>query len=184
MRLPKAHIRAISAGSVIVVKCKENTDVDSILYIGEKQNEGFGKIRVFIRNKMSEEFNRPLSTVRKDFSENTGKISHMLDQLESQEEMRLKAVEFARSYRRTFVDKWNPAFIGRVTLMTEESSDRINLDNRIRSIKSRNKQNLAEDLLKHSECSHYKIWNEQKEYILLILQLARYMVKQGKGAVK
>lgn len=180
MRLPKAHIRAVSAGSVIAVKCDKNMDVDSVLYIGEKQNEGFGKIRVLKRNRISEGFRKPLEVKNEVSAETSGKICSILDRLESQEEMRIEAIEFARSYKRIFIEKWNPSFIGRIILMTEESSDRINLNERIKSIKSKNKQISANDLLKHSECDHYKNWNDQKEYILLILQLARYMVKQGK----
>ena len=106
-------------------------------------------------------------------------ISDMLRKIKDTDEMHLDAVKFARSYRRKFLDNWNPAFVGRVTLMVEESVDLIDLSSRIKSIKSVKKRKAADDLIKHSESSHYHDWSTKKNYLLLILQLAKYMVKQG-----
>lgn len=183
MRLQKSHIRAIAAGSVIAVKCEKSTYIDRIINIGEKQNEGFGRVRVFVSSKISEGFRKCLFAGYGISYVKSGKIHNMLERLEKQEQMRKSAVEYVRESKGKFKD-WNTSFIGRIALMTEEANDRKNLDKRIRGIKSKTRRVAAEDLLKHSESNHYKDWNDEKEYILLILRVVRYIVKQGKGQLK
>lgn len=178
MRMQRPHIRAVSAGSAVAVRIQESCELDTVMYIGERQGEGYGKIRVFRQNELSLSMSSNLVPQQGDVSVDH-MISDMLRKIKDTDEMHLDAVEFARSYRRKFLDNWNPAFVGRVTLMVEESVDLIDLSSRIKSIKSVKKRKAVDDLIKHSESSHYHDWITKKKYLLLILQLAKYMVKQG-----
>lgn len=178
-RLQKTHIRAVAAGSVIAVKADESFEIGTMMYIGEKQGEGYGKVRILRLDNMAEILGKPLAVQKMVTLNNQGKIGKMLDGMKFKEEMRSKAIKFVHEKKQKFISEWNPAFIGRITLMTEESTNHIDLKERINSIKSDRKRNLADDLLKHSESNHYKNWNDEKEYLLMILQLAKYIVKQG-----
>lgn len=186
MKLQKAHLRGIAAGSVIAVKSGRDTECDNVMYIGERQNEGYGKIRIFKPKELDKSLVSALTANAADVCAGRGKISEMLSRIDDQKKMLSEAIDFARRYSDEFSnsEKWNPAFIGRVTLMTEESEERIDLDKRISSIKTEKKREVAKDLLKHSESNHYRNWSDEKEYLLLILQLAKYIVKQREGAEK
>ncbi|MBR6983953.1 MAG: hypothetical protein IKH75_10600 [Ruminococcus sp.] len=183
MRMQRPHIRAVSAGSAIAVKAKKNDKVATVMYVGEKQGEGFGKVRVFKQNRLNESMGNKLAASKAVVQCNDS-IKMIIERIQYADKMKGDAVRFARGYKEKFINKWNPAFIGRVALMVEESSDMTNLNKRIKSIKSNNKRNYASDLIKHSEMNHFVGWANQKEYLLLILQLAKYMVKQGGKSVK
>ena len=177
MRLQRSHIRAVAAGSVIAVKADKSFDIGAVLYVGERQGEGYGKVRILRLDEASESFGKSLEVSKTASLKEQGKIAEMLENMKYKEEMRIKAINYAREKKVEFEQKWGASFIGRVTLMIEESSDHIDLENRISSIKSKSKKSLADDLLKHSESNHYD-WMDEKEYLLMILHIAKYMVKQ------
>ena len=178
MRMQRPHIRAVSAGSAIAVKAQNDDKAAAIIYIGEKQGEGLGKVRVFKQNNLSESMEQKLAA-SKDIVNCNDNISKIIERIRYVDKMKEDAVKFARENKEKFISNWNPAFIGRVTLMVEESAEMADLNKRINSIKSKNKRLTASDLIKHSEMNHYDGWDNQKEYLLLILQLAKYTVKQG-----
>lgn len=175
--LKKPHIRAIAKGSVII--CKTSQEYDNVIYIGERQNEGFGKVRVFDADKFlsdSIKLNRANTALNDDAS----KIKSMLETNLKWEDMRIHALNYAEKSKH-LIRKLNSSAIGRLTLMLEESDGYNNFMKRINSIKTKTTRETAEQIIKNSESNHeYKAlnWSGQKEFLNIILTLAKYYKKQ------
>lgn len=115
-------------------------------------------------------------------------IRKMFDTLNKDENMRNAAIEYAVGKKNSFLDKnkWGAAFIGRVTLMLKQSDSENNFIARINSIKSDNKRKAAKSFLndafnKWETDPEYKNWEKKKEYLYIILTLAKYFLKERKG---
>lgn len=188
MRLQRSHSRAIAAGSALVIKCPENKCLDEIMYIGGRQNEGFGKIRVFKAGELLKNEVKKLKAPTVGIQSAHDDIRKMFDTLDKDENMRNAAIKYAVNNKEAFLDekKWGAAFIGRVTLMLKQSDSENNFKARIDSIKTGNKKQAAESFLKDAfnnweSDSEYKTWEKKKEYLYIILTLAKYFHKEHKG---
>ena len=177
MRLQRPHKRAFGAGSVIICKT-DKKEFDSVVYIGERQSEGFGKIRIFDADEFMKN-SKPLKNIEKINSNSIEKIRNKISFMNGVEEMRLEAIKYAEKNYHNFKDL-TAAFTGRVTLMIEEAESYIDLINRVSSIKSQKKQEFAKTLIENSNSEHYKTfgWETQREYLLIIFTLAKYYLKQ------
>ena len=136
MRMQRAHMRAIAAGSTLVVKCNENTELDEIIYIGGRQNEGFGKVRVFKVGEWMKGDTENHLTMNSVSSKSHNDIKRMFEMLQKDEKMRNDAISYALENKKRFEDKWGAAFIGRVTLMRKQADSEPDFENRIKSVKS------------------------------------------------
>lgn len=186
MRMQRAHMRAIAAGSTLVVKCNENTELDEIIYIGGRQNEGFGKVRVFKVGEWMKGDTENHLTMNSVSSKSHDDIKRMFEMLQKDEKMRNDAISYALENKKRFEDKWRAAFIGRVTLMLKQADSELDFENRIKSVKSTSKRALAEKFRKDAENKwesdpQYKTWEKKREYLLIILMLAKYFLKERKG---
>ncbi len=186
MRLQRAHTRAIAAGSAIVVKCKKDMDMNSIMYIGGRQNEGFGKIRIYKAGELLSDEICKLSLSESIHTKNHDEIKTMFDTIEKDEKMRNDAISYAVENKDNFINKWGSSFIGRVTLMLKQSNSELDFNSRIKSIKSDKNRKLAEKLVKDSDNKwekdpQYKDWSKKQERLLIILTLAKYFLKEEKG---
>lgn len=186
MRLQRSHLRAIAAGSALVIKCTENKCLDEIMYIGGRQNEGFGKIRVFKAGELLKNEVKKLKASTAGIQPAHDDVRKMFDILDKDEKMRNAAIEYAVENKNIFLIKWGAAFIGRVTLMLKQSDSENNFKARISSIKTGNKKQAAEFFLKDAFNSwasdpEYKVWEKKKEYLYIILTLAKYFHKEHKG---
>ena len=186
MRLQRSHSRAIAAGSALVIKCTENKCLDEIMYIGGRQNEGFGKIRVFKAGELLKNEVKKLKASTAGIQPAHDDVRKMFDILDKDEKMRNAAIEYAVENKDIFLMKWGAAFIGRVTLMLKQSDSENNFKARISSIKTGNKKQAAEFFLKDAfnnwaSDPEYKTWEKKKEYLYIILTLAKYFHKEHKG---
>lgn len=187
IRMQRPHIRSIAAGSALVVVCGEDITLDEILYIGCRQNEGFGKVRVFKAGELLKSDLHNLKTKDDVPLESHDDIKEMFVLLEKDEKMRNTAVSYALSKKQNFLKDWGTAFIGRVTLMLEQSYSKDDFYKRIASIKANSKRTIADKLIKDAlknweSDPEYKVWSKEKEYLLIILTLAKYFHKEkGNG---
>lgn len=175
--LKKPHVRAVAKGSVII--CTTSKEYDNVIYIGERQNEGFGKVRVFDADKFladSIKLNRADITSNHDVPN----IKNMLEKNLEWEDMRIRALDYAEKSK-DLIRKLNASAIGRLSLMLEESKDYYDFINRINSIKTKSTRESALQLINASNSEHeLKIveWAGQKEFLNIILTLAKYYKKQ------
>lgn len=183
--LQKAHIRAIAAGSIIVLKSGSQRTLPGTVYVGEQLNAGFGQVRVFPADQLL----AGVQTALQMQSENAGnsEIRAYFESLRKDQKMELCAVQYARdqAYQLTKKPKiWTAAFLGRVTLMVKQSDSQSDLDSRINSIKSKNKHDAADKMLKNANPEHYGTWDYRQQYLLTILTVLKYRIKQNDLAKK
>ena len=186
MRMHRAHLRAIAAGSALVVRCSNDMSLDEIIYVGGHQNEGFGKIRVFKAGELMKNDVNKFSPVIESTSVSCDDIMKMFDTLDKDEKMRNAAIAYAIEKKKSFMKEWGAAFTGRVTLMLKQSDSESNFKARIDSIKTVSKKKAANDFLKNAfnkweSDPEYKTWEKKKEYLYIILTLAKYFLKEKKG---
>ena len=110
----------------------------------------------------------------------------MFTQLEKDEKMRIAAITYAFDKKSSFLKDWGAAFIGRVTLMLKQADSESDFCKRIASIKAMSKRTIADSFLKDASNKwesdpQYKTWIKKREYLLIILTLARYFLKERKG---
>ncbi|MCI5911160.1 MAG: RAMP superfamily CRISPR-associated protein [Oscillospiraceae bacterium] len=176
IKIQKPQVRILSAGSVIVLR-NTSKKYPLLMHVGEKQNEGYGKIRVFNADKFINEA-VILKTKEQSKNENISKIEHLISEMDKNEEMRLSAIDYARACKKDLIDL-NSSFIGRVTLMIEESKDHIDLDRRIKSIKNKKKMEKIDKVIKHLKSERYRSdWKIEQKYLTIVFTLAKYFIKQ------
>ena len=188
IRMQRAHLKAIAAGSALVIGCAEDTDVDEIMYIGGRRNEGYGKVRIFKAGELMKADAAVLVPQNTEASYEYTDIRNMFVTLEKDEKMRNAAISYALERKSAFLNNWGAAFIGRVTMMLEQSDSEIDFSRRIASIKSDNKRKLADSFIKDAANKwesdpQYKTWEKKCEYLFIILTLAKYFHKGYKGGV-
>ena len=186
MRMQRAHVRAVAAGSALVTICKEDMELNEILYYGGRQNEGFGKVRIFKAGELLKGCSTNIAPESPVSAETNNAIKAMFTQLEKDEKMRIAAIAYALDKKSSFLKDWGAAFIGRVTLMLKQADSERDFCNRIASIKSMSKRTIADGFLKDASNKwesdpQYKDWNKKQEYLLIILTLAKYFLKERKG---
>ncbi len=186
MRMQRAHLRAIAAGSAVVTVCKEDTELDEIMYIGGRQSEGYGKIRVFKAGELMKEEATVLTALSENASDMHSDIRDMFVMLEKDEKMRNAAISYALDKKNAFLKEWGVAYIGRITLMLKQSNSESDFGRRIASVKSTTKREIADRFIKDAANKwesdpQYKTWKKKQEYLLIILTLAKYFHKEQKG---
>lgn len=177
MCMHRPHVRAFGAGSVIVCET-DCTEFDSVIYIGERQNEGYGKVRIFD----SEDFmNNSVCLTLKDINDNEAEenISELISEIKYREDMRQKAISYARK-NAYVIRALTPSAVGRITMMTEEATDLLDLNSRIDSIRTKSIKKKASQFIQNSNPEHYNKngWGTVREYLLIILTVSKYLKKQ------
>ena len=168
----KPHVRAIAAGSCLVFKATASAhDVPTVMHIGERLAEGFGCVLLLDLSKV----------VPTNAQKRGGEPLHTTQSLN--ELARLNAIAYAEEAQSRFFSDSDhgSSFIGRLTLMVDESQSRDELIRRLESIKSDSKRNAALTLV--DELCHRlttPTWPLEKECLQLLLTLEKYYAKQAK----
>ena len=170
-------LRAVSAGSFLAVKAEKPLTLPDTMYIGERQNAGFGAVRVFPSNALLANADNSLTAAAPEVQA-VPAIVQWFDQLNKDEDMRAAAVEYAAKQAFHLEKTWNAAFLGRVTLMVKQSDSKSDLDKRIESIKSKPKREAARKMLDNANPEHYGTWDRRQQYLLTILSVLKYRIKQ------
>ena len=186
MRMQRTHLKAIAAGSALVINCTKDTEVDEIMYVGGRQNEGYGKVHIFKAGELMKGDAPVLIAPDAEVSDEHSDIRNMFVMLEKDEKMRNAAISYALKKKTSFLNNLGAAFIGRITMMLEQSDTESDFGRRIASIKSDSKRKLADSFIKDAANKwesdpQYKTWEKKREYLFIILTLAKYFHKSHKG---
>lgn len=197
--LKKPQIPVICAGSVIVFDVTESMSVDSVMYIGEKLNEGFGKVRVIpdvAALSITDAETEPCKVTCESINENSLIAEIQLRKFDD------KIIERAifNCQKLRIEDKksaLNASQIGRLLLMCKQSSDHNDFIERVNSIKTDQVRDTALNLFGSSaiekvlsdlfgeslfvalESKNPALrWVKQKKYIITFLTVAKYRLKE------
>ena len=185
--LKKSHFVSMKAGSYIAFEYKgENTEIESVKYYGEKNNEGFGKIK-FYRQSYLENFKFDVKTTAGESDSDSKCQSELYNDLKQKicensqkEEIRLKAIEYANKKRCELI-ALNAAFIGRVALMINQSKDFKDLEARVKSIKMKSKKEMIQRIIDGTEIKDSCHW---QEFLKVVFTLAKYWLKIDEAKAK
>ena len=179
--LKKPHITAIAAGSVFTFTYKgENGKIPQYIYTGEKQNEGFGKVKIY----------RVDDLVKHSFTAGNGDnpaetapapacqiLKNKVANNAAAETMRLMAIDFANRHKNDLL-KLNAAFVGRVYLMVKQAAGFQDFKNRVASIRSKEKKNAVNALIsKFVQLYPENAETVYKPFFSLVFSLAKYWLK-------
>ena len=169
-RFKKSHIRAFEKGSTLCFNGSFNIPKSKYLHIGERQNEGYGLIKLctedelFKTGRMIKIPDDEEMTVNKAFTK-------LISDEETEKMLLQKAIALGNSVK---IDQFNTAFIGRLMLMVSEATDEQDLDARIMSIKTDKKRTVAQKLKKDAMETCSEDW---KPFMLNVLNVMRYNAK-------
>ena len=177
----KPHVRAFGAGSCIVFNAANDAEnVPCEFFIGERQAEGFGRV-LMVQIGDGGEIDLPLdyAPAVEDISTCAGYAGSSI------EDIRCSTIKYATSIKQKFNSElFGRAFIGRLTRMAEESNSRQSFDERVDSIKSKEKKEAASVLIRglRNDLEANCPWAQERECIKLLLALGKYYSKQSEQA--
>jgi CRISPR-associated protein Csx10 len=178
----RPHARAIAAGSTVVFQAVCDASMLGEFYIGMRQAEGFGRVLVVDLGNITSPILQVTAAGTDGRNTQNAKVAELLAARDAIETKRSEAVKLAKNLRDEgyfSAGRMNPAFIGRVTMMVDESTNRVALDERINSIKQEGKKRAAASLVNRLRSTfEQEEWGLEKECLLLILTLAKYYAKQ------
>ncbi len=177
--MQKPHIRTIASGSTLVFKAIENITLPKRVFLGAKQNEGFGQVMFCKADDFAEVSNETTSD-NKPYDK-SDILEKLLENSEKTEKMRNDALGYAGGYN----EEINSSQIGRYMLIVKKAERLSDIKTLINSVfenknaktdKEKIQKNksiyLLEKLIKDSNAEAYgDMW---KEYLLLILTLIKY----------
>lgn len=170
--MKKPHIIALKAGSVVVARVSKDVVIPEEFVIGERQNEGFGVVRVISnadKYKVGEE------TIPLEKSENTY-ICTYIEKQRKNDEIVIKGVKKAESIL------LNASQSGRIILMCKESNDIDDFVKRLQSIKTESISKHALSLFSkdriNEELGEEITWEEISKYIITALNIRKYILRQ------
>ncbi len=171
--IQKPHLRTIAAGSTIVFKAEKDMELPRKMFIGARQNEGFGQVMFCLSNEFKTE------SESKNYIISETSDSHVLaDYIQKNhelEKMRTEAVNFVSGLKKDI----NSSQVGRYIMMVKQSDSLLMFKSMASEIKSEKSKSFLDYLIKHSEVDKYRnnLW---KEYLILILTLIKYSNRGGK----
>ena len=191
----KPQFPVIKAGSTVVFQVKEDGAVPDRFTLGEKQNEGYGQIRLIPDAKQfcSGDADKKKDTIAEEEKGTDKKQQDFL--LANARSELLRAVgaqrELDEILGKAIVDadrlakKLNASQVGRLTLMCRESSCLTDLEKRINSIKTESfREQAANCILKEiarSGWTEETDWAKAKQYALSLLTVAKYRLRKKEG---
>jgi hypothetical protein len=176
-RYKRSHIRAFEKGSVLCFKA-ENA-LPKYLTIGERQNEGFGNVRICTE----EELKSPGKTIPKqkeiknEKAPADGKLSALVKRNDEREELRKAALDYADEKYDKIKDTFNAAFVGRLLLMVSQAADKTDLDKRVDSVKTDKKRETAQSFMENAK-DKYDNDNDWREFFKIALSVIKYRMKE------
>lgn len=172
--LKKPQITALAAGSVVIAKLTKDTELPEYMTIGERQNEGYGRISV-INNVNKYSVQQKEATVTK-----TADSDIIIKK--QKEQLLYTATENANKNFGKINAALNSSQIGRLLLMCKEADSEKNFDERIQSIKTDSVREAAARYFS-SEKAKENIgdcdWAKLREYLKLYLTVCKYILRKG-----
>ena len=170
----KPRVPVIAAGSCIVFRSKSPFSAPEIRYIGEKNNEGFGRVRLIVG---ADALTVNTETLKKaDSSEADSKIISAVKKAEKEDEPLEKAIKLADKI------KLQSSQVGRIILMCKESNDFKDFNERINSIKTDDVREKANNIFKKETLEDIcgNDWKVMQRYIINALTVKKYNLRKEK----
>lgn len=179
----KPQFPAICAGSTVVFEAEEDFTAPAVFTVGEKQREGFGRIRLagdakaylagYIRSQKE-------SNLGGSAAFNLAEAQAPLLRAVYKQKERTALLEKAIKDADRIVKRLNPSQVGRLTLMCRESQSFDDLEARLNSIKTESFRKTAlECVMKNVK--KISDWTEAKTYAVTLLTVAKYRLKKREG---
>lgn len=143
-RYKRSHIRAFEKGSVLRFTSK--TEMPKYITIGERQNEGFGVIRLCTKNELKM-LGRPAPKINAEKETTDDKLSELIEKNSKIENLRKNAFDYADEKYGDIKNTFTSAFIGRLLLMVGQASDESDLLKRVDSVKTESKREAAKKFI-------------------------------------
>lgn len=196
--LKKPQFPVIRAGSVVVFTVDADTETAEYLYVGEKQNEGFGKIKLLP--------NADLLNVSQADCSGTYDVQIKNPILIEIENRKVDGEIISRAITNSEEITLNASQTGRITLMCKESESYEDFIARVSSIKNASTSSEAlkhfgeekltlvfADILKNTPFESYVdtqnddekkfVWKKLQKYIVIMLTMRKYKIKsEGKAS--
>ena len=172
-RFKREHIRAIKKGSVI--KFKTDKPMPRYVTIGERQNEGFGSIKLCTKDELKR-LGRKTVNQQHQCAAKAGKLKELIDNNTADDTRLSAAIRYAGEKYNTYRSDFNASFVGRLLLMVKQSADEADLDARIASIKTDKKRKAAQSF-KAGISEEYR--SDVLEFMRIALTVIKYKNKEG-----
>ncbi len=172
-RFKREHIRAIKKGSVI--RLKTDKPMAQYITIGERQNEGFGLIKLCNKDELKQ-LGREAVQQQQHHEKLTGKLKKLINQNTVDENRISAAIKYAAEKYNMYKSDFNASFVGRLLLMVKQAADEADLDNRIASIKTDKKRKAAQSF-KAGISEEYR--SDVFEFMRIALTVIKYKNKEG-----
>ena len=181
-RYKRSHIRAFEKGSVLCFETKNA--LPKYLTIGERQNEGFGSVRICTKEGLKS-LGKAIPEQKRVKTEKAHDDSRFFDLIrrnDEREKLRIAALDYAdKQYveiKKTHNENtFNAAFVGRLLLMVGQAKDKADLDRRIASVKTEKKRKKAESFINDAK-GKYDSENEWREFFKIALSVIKYRMKE------
>jgi len=170
--MQKPHVRTIAAGSTLIFKSEEDMILKKRLFIGARQNEGFGQVmfcscKEFVPVEKSEDIQKTEGQ--------PGTLSAWIKEKQAREEMRQEALKFFDSHQN---DMKNNAQTGRYLLMVKAAEDLDTLKLWAESIKSGASKECLLQAIESAEAYREDFW---REYLTLLFTLLKYAERRSQS---
>lgn len=181
-RYKRSHIRGFKKGSVICGTLKQQTT--KYITIGERQNEGFGVIKFCTKEELLKLGTAAPKLCDLPESSAVSALNELINTNDTIEKMRMTALDYAD---KKFNDvKWifNPAFVGRLSMMNSQAKNFDDLIERVNSIKTEKKRTAAIEFINNAEsdCTEKvdkNVWETYwRDFIGISLTIIKYRLKK------
>lgn len=170
--LKKPQFPVIKAGSAVVFHVDKTKRMPEYIPVGEKLNEGFGKIKL-IPN--AEHFSVAAKEAPEySLQECCSELLRCVQLRQADNTIINKAIRAAKEIN------LNPSQVGRITLMCKESDCFSNFEKRLESIKTQSTKNAAKRVFSEDKIKGAigeADWATMRRYILLALTVKKYSLR-------
>ena len=175
-RYKRSHIRAFEKGSVLCFDT--NTSLPVYLTIGERQNEGFGVVKICTKEELISLGRTYPEGPMTEALANDGRLSELINRNDEWESLRIAAINYADEQYGKVKKDFTSSFVGRLLLMVAQAEDKADLDKRVASIKTENKCEKAKTFIDSAEEQYGSEW---REFLKIALTVIKYRLKEEGG---
>ena len=175
-RYKRSHIRAFEKGSVLCFIT--NTALPKYLTIGERQNEGFGAVKICTKEELTSLGRALPERIAAEAVSADCKLADLIEKNNKREKLRIAAINYADEQYGKIKKDFTPSFVGRLLLMVAQAEDKADLDKRVASIKTDNKREKAKTFIDSAEKQYSSEW---REFLKIALTVIKYRLKEAGG---
>ncbi|EGC04089.1 RAMP superfamily CRISPR-associated protein [Ruminococcus albus] len=175
-RYKRSHIRAFEKGSVLCFIT--NTALPKYLTIGERQNEGFGAVKICTKEELTSLGRALPERIAAEAVSADCKLADLIEKNNKREKLRIAAINYADEQYGKVKKDFTPSFVGRLLLMVAQAEDKADLDKRVASIKTDNKREKAKTFIDSAEEQYSSEW---REFLKIALTVIKYRLKEAGG---